>query len=278
VATYLAIGHIAVDLTPDGAHPGGTVIFAARQAQALGYDVRILTSTTTEVMESVAPLLTGIEIRNQESAVPTIFEYEWHATGRVQRLTSTAAMLRSVPDDWLASDIWHLAPVAGEIDPHILRPLPAKPFVGVTPQGWMRQTDSNSNVYPAHWEPSPELLSRTGAIVLSRQDIDDAEARAREWAAAGPVVVVTAAADGATVVTNAGAIHVPALPVSARNELGAGDVFATVLFTELYRGRPVSEASHTAAGAAAAMISDPSSRGFATREDISAAAGTRDVW
>ena len=58
---YLAIGHVAVDITPAGVQLGGTVSFAALTARALGMRVGIVTSSGKD-----APLqaLDGIQIVN----------------------------------------------------------------------------------------------------------------------------------------------------------------------------------------------------------------------
>ena len=194
--------------------------------------------------------------------MPTTFDYSWSGDKRTQRLTRVAPALgpAGVPDEWLESDIWHLGPVANEIDQTIIRRVPNGSFVGATPQGWMRKTDANSVVISRPWSPAAELIARLNALVFSRDDLPSAEGLAKKWSESGPVVAVTAAGNGATVFANGRVESVPAYSVVARNELGAGDVFAAVFFVCL-AGRSDPIAAARAANAAAAIVvshDDPS--------------------
>jgi len=77
---YLAIGHLAVDIVPDGIQLGGSVAYAALTARALGLRVGIVTSAGSD-----APLqaLEGIRIVSIPSEFSTTFENiktEWAQT------------------------------------------------------------------------------------------------------------------------------------------------------------------------------------------------------
>lgn len=253
--TYLAVGHVTIDRFEEGDRPGGSILHAGAQARKLGWATRIVTSAVPESWPVGCLRQAGHEVTCLESETTSTFEYTWPAGRRMQRLTAVAApiMRGAVPRSWLDSDIWHLAPVAGELDPAMVDTIPPTAFVGVTPQGWMRRVDERNIVRHQPWSPSHRLLTRTNAMVLSRQDMAGADESARGWSEAGVVVAVTAAAGGAWIYDHGKATRLPPFSVIALNELGAGDVFAAAFFDHLHGGTSPAAAG-TFAGAAAARV------------------------
>ena len=60
---FLAIGHVARDLLPNGGwRLGGTVTFAAFTAQRLGLRAAIVTSASPEVLDALKAALPGVAI------------------------------------------------------------------------------------------------------------------------------------------------------------------------------------------------------------------------
>ena len=292
MATYLAIGHLSVDRirlesdveaavdSPSREALGGSIVFSGAEALALGWQLRIVTSTTDEWESRLRSRLPDADTCDIPSPVPTTFAYEWSPKGRIQRLMGVASRISAanVPDAFRLSDIWHLAPVMDEIDPRIVSAVPEGAFLGITPQGWMRTVgsaradttlatspsanaesaqkpdgdkaagqgpgqrsderspsrDDEQRVRPKDWSPDRDLLRRTQAIVFSQEDIDDPQEHAAEWSRSGPIVVVTLAAGGADVYENGVTKHVPAIPIQAASELGAGDTFAAAFFIRLF--------------------------------------------
>src|SRR5687767_14669007 len=96
---YLAVGHLAVDLTPTGPRLGGTVVYAALTARALGLRTGIVTSCAPD-----APLdaLQGIPVVSVPSEYSTTFENIQTETGRKQTLHHQAAPLsfEDIPPVW----------------------------------------------------------------------------------------------------------------------------------------------------------------------------------
>ncbi len=80
---YLLIGHLTVDITPNGNCLGGTVVYSALTARALGLSVGIVTSWGAEI--SAAPL-DGIPIVSFPSERSTTFENSYSDHGRTQRM------------------------------------------------------------------------------------------------------------------------------------------------------------------------------------------------
>jgi hypothetical protein len=231
---YLLVGHVAKDLTPDGHVLGGTVSFAALTARALGYTPGVVTAASTDL--DLSPL-GDIPVSRAASPHSTTFENIYTPAGRLQFLRAQAAPLtaHSVPLTWLRAPIVHLAPLAQEIDPALAAELNSG-FLGLTPQGWLREWDVDGRVsHNLAWPAAEETLSQAHATVLSIADVGGHWAVAERWAKASRVLVVTEGADGCTVfVRGQGARQFRPPVVEEVDPTGAGDVFAAAFFINLY--------------------------------------------
>src|SRR5688572_14672312 len=146
---YLVIGHVAHDLTPDGPRLGGTAAYSALTAQALGIRVGIVTASGPET--SLAPL-GNIPVISLKSPQSTTFENIYTKSGRIQYLRGQATRIdfNHVPEVWRQASIIHLGPIANEVD--AILPADFSPtLLGLTPQGWMRQWDSECRVSRGEW-------------------------------------------------------------------------------------------------------------------------------
>lgn len=272
--SYLLVGHVTYDRLADRTSLGGTVLFAGAMARKLGYVVRIVTAADEiyrppswmgpEIVmrtyrhgddEYESPPST-IELRSNPSRTTTTFDYTWREGRRIQRLLQTADGIGSkgISVEWMDSEVWHLAPVANEIDADILSVIPPHAFVGVTPQGWLRSVDADSVVRPSEWKSSQGVIERAQAVVISRDDSPEAYQLAKIWAEQNTVVVVTEAGEGATVFWNGKQSKIQPHEVHVTDELGAGDVFAVAFFDRLARGVSPDEAGAFAAVAAALSV------------------------
>jgi len=123
------------------------------------------------------------------------------------------------------------------------------------------------NPAPAH-SVSPELLSKVHYVVPNEteartltgvevKDVVTAEAAARKLLDYGaPVVIITLGEQGALLVTEGGASHVPARQVKAVDTTAAGDAFIGGLATALVKGFSLPEAVRyaTCAGTLATTV------------------------
>ena len=235
---YLAVGHVSKDLAPDGPKLGGTVSFSGRLAQALGCHTAVLTSSGTDF--SWQEQMAGIELCIVPSGQTTTFENVYTANGRIQTLHTQAVPLLPghVPAAWQRAAIVHLAPIANEIDPAMIH-LFSNSLVGLTPQGWMRQWDSNGRVWPAVWPAAPEILPLAAAVILSQEDLRD-EAQLDMFRACTRLLVVTKGYNGCTIYFDDEIRHLPTRRAVEVNATGAGDIFATAFLVRLHqtRGNP----------------------------------------
>lgn len=235
---YLVIGHISVDVTPSGYQAGGTVVYSARTAQAIGCRTAVLTSTTPDFnLEATFP---GIFVRNIPSKQPTKFENIYTDAGRQQKIHSVANILHvdDVPKEWQRAAIVHLGPIANEIDPAMVK-LFSNSLVGLTPQGWFRQWNGNGRVQAQDWPESTEVIPYAAAVILSMEDIPG-RITLDHIRHLSPLVVLTQQSGGCTVFFRDESRHVPAPPAHEVNPTGAGDIFATSFLIRLYqtKGNP----------------------------------------
>lgn len=232
---YLAIGHVTKDLTPAGPLLGGTVSFAALTAQALDYTPGVVTACAPDL--DLSPLA-GLTLSVVPSAETTTFENLYGPEGRTQFIRAQAAPLTvsAVPLHWLRAPVIHLAPLAREVEAALAASLSGS-FVGLTPQGWMRQWDATGRVTTSAeaWPEAPDLLAHAAAVVLSVDDIGREWRVAERWARYARVLVITQSAEGCTVfVRGQGARHFLAPPQREVDPTGAGDIFAAAFFINYY--------------------------------------------
>lgn len=263
---YLLIGHLAVDLTPAGRQPGGTVSYAALTAKAMGLTVGVVTSAGVD-----APLhhLDGIQIFNVPTEQSTVFENIDSEHGRQQTLHHQAARIsfEHVPQIWRDAPIVHLAPIAQEVDPAMAGKFPSS-WVGVTPQGWMRAWDESGSVFAQAWENSEQVLGQVGGVVLSIEDINR-DLETVEWMAHhARLLCLTEGAHGAVLHWHGDRRRFRAPTVTEVDATGAGDVFAAGFFARLHQTRDPWEAARFATSLAAHSVTRTGLQGIPTRAEI----------
>lgn len=263
---YLIIGHLTVDLTPQGPRLGGTVSYSGLTARALGLRVGIVTSWADEI--PLGPLST-IPIASYPAEHSTTFRNEYTSQGREQTILKIASTLDlyHVPEAWRSAPIVHLAPVAQEVEPTLARSFPSA-LVGVTPQGWMRSWDQNGHVKRAEWPEADFVLSRCGAAVMSIEDVGFDEDRIEEMATSCRVVAVTEADQGARLYWNGDVRRFRPPQVQEVDPTGAGDIFAAAFFSRLHVTRDPWEATRFATHLSAMSVTRPGIEGIPTLQEI----------
>ncbi|MEX1247243.1 MAG: PfkB family carbohydrate kinase [Anaerolineales bacterium] len=263
---YLAIGHITIDLTPDGPRLGGSAAYAALTAQALGWRVGILTAWAEDL--PLGPL-TDLPIINLGAEHSSTFENVYTSTGRVQRYHGDAPFIEfhMIPQPWRNPKILHLAPVAREVSPRILKYLEDS-FLGVTPQGWLREWDDAGHVRAANWEEGEHVLSRVDAAVLGLEDVKGSAVQIERLAAACPTLVVTEGVAGATLYAQGTQHSIQAPQANVVDPTGAGDIFAAAFFVRLYHSSDALEAARFATQLASCSTQREGLAGVPTRDEV----------
>ena len=266
---YLVIGHVAHDLTPEGSRLGGTVAYAALTARALGYRVGIVTAAGPETSLEV---LNSIPIVSIESPRSTTYENIYTEHGRVQyvRAQATRIDLKDVPEVWKQASIIHLGPIASEVDA-----VPPKDFspalLGLTPQGWMRQWDSEGRVSPTQWINSEPALKNAGAVVLSREDVGGDDELLEYMAGQTRVLAVTEADAGCVLYWHGDRRRFRAPEMKEVDATGAGDIFAAAFFIRLFSTRDPWEAARFATVIASHSVTRVGLNGMPTPQEIESA-------
>jgi sugar/nucleoside kinase (ribokinase family) len=248
------VGNAARDVlpAPPGWRLGGTIAFAAAQADRLGLPVGVVTRAGPDL--DVAAELPFASVVSGKSAASTSFENVYTAEGRTQRLLSEAGSIAvgDVPAPWLAAPVVLLGPVFGEIGPDLAVAFAPGSLVGVSAQGWVRAADLDGKVWHQAWAGAPYWI---GADVLfaSDEDLAGDEAELERWIADVPIVAVTRSSRGARVFSNGRVMEMGAYPSVEVDATGAGDTFATAFLVRFHETRDVSEAALF--GAAAASLS-----------------------
>ncbi len=263
---YLVIGHVTRDLKGSSFALGGTAAYAACTAQALVCRVGVITSVGADLDLSAA--LSGVLITRLLARTSTTFENIYTEAGRRQVIHDVASPLGRdiVPYDWQARLV-HIGPVARECDPALVSSFGGA-FVGVTPQGWMRQWDDAGRVNRRRWEEMEQVLPHADAVVLSEEDVGGDRSVVTEYARQTRCLVLTQGAAGCTVYANGDVRHFPAPSVDEVDSTGAGDVFATSLFYALQREHDAWTAARFANCVAARSVTRSGLCGIPLEEEV----------
>ena len=263
---YLVIGHVAHDLTPEGYRLGGTAAYSALTAQALGLRVGILTSHGPETsLEDLG----DIPVHSLPSPQSTTFENIYTKNGRIQYLRAQATRLDlgHVPEVWRSASIIHLGPIADEVNA-ILPDGLSPSLLGLTPQGWMRQWDSEGRVSRREWPNADMALARADAVVISREDVNGDDELIERMAHQTRLLVVTESAAGSVLYWNGDRRRFRAPKVTEVDATGAGDVFAAAFFYRLLNTRDPWEATRFATMLASCSVTRVGLEGIATKGEV----------
>lgn len=225
---YLVIGHVTADLTDQGVRLGGTTAFSGLTAKALGLHTGLITSHS--VNYDIKPIMSLWTI-NKPSKYTTTFKNISDGISRTQYLYQVAEQLSTddIPEFSHPPAIVHLGPVANEVDQEILTCFPNS-LKCLTPQGWMRTTNSDQIVIHRTWENYKETLARADVAVISHEDVQMDETLIISMANEISILVVTENNRGARVYWHNDARFFNAPEVKYLDDTGAGDIFAAAFF------------------------------------------------
>jgi 1D-myo-inositol 3-kinase len=265
----VAVGHVTLDETPQGTRPGGAAYYASITAHRLGLRVGLLTSCGADFPRAALPA--DLDITVVPAARTTRYVLASVEGGRRLRLLERAERIgvAGLPGPWRRAPLVLLCPVASEVDPGLAAAFPDG-AVGVLPQGWMRRWGPQGEVSPAGWEHAAAVLAHAQVVVLSDEDAAESLGEVVEWFQRVPLGAITRAAAGATLYVNGEPYHVAPDPVSAVDDTGAGDVFATTLLVDYQRGGDPWSAAAAAACAAAASVTGEGAAAIPGRAELDA--------
>lgn len=237
--TYVVVGHVTNDRHRAGSStsPGGTALFAARTAQAIGCSPLVVTSFADGFDSSLFEGSSLIRIPSRET---TTFLNDYTDVCRKQQLDSIASSLplEVIPAPPSERSILHIGPVFNEIDEGVLARVSTQPwgFIGLTPQGWMRER-RGTEVVPKRWLHQSQSMCHVDAAVFSDEDVGHDPAWGRELATSFPICAMTLGRHGCRLFIGGDErerVDAPDVPVVETT--GAGDIFAASFFIALAAG------------------------------------------
>jgi 1D-myo-inositol 3-kinase len=275
---YTTVGHVTADVMADGSRrPGGGAFYSALQAARLGWRACIVTrGVRAEIEQLLAPYAAELELEVLQAAHTTTLATSTADGARSQRMLAWAGELG--PHVRVDTRILHLAPVARETCGRWHGPAR---FVGLTPQGLVRTWAQLGAPVVAQALDRSLLPQRCDAIVISSSERDSCSTlleqlgeAERTGRAVGPLLAVTDAAGPTELyMPTGGREQVPVVPVdAARDDIGAGDVFAAAFFVELAEGATAQRAARFANAAAAVRIAGSGAGAIGDRAAIRARA------
>ena len=267
---FLAIGHVARDLLPDGWRLGGAVAFAACQADRLDRRPALVTSAGSDVDLGALP---DLPIHNLPATCTTCYENHYELGGRRQWLRARAGTIEAdaVPEAWWSARMCLLAPIAGEIGQSFGQALARRPKIGVTGlalQGWLRDWDSSGRVRFAFWPDPDRLLEHADVAFVSEAGLAPEPAALAFYADRVRCLVVTRGELGCAIYHSGRRYLVPGKRARVVDPTGAGDVFATAFLIRWEETGDLEEAARFANAAASLAIEGPGLTAIPTRPAI----------
>lgn len=258
---YVTIGHVTLDVIEDDpagprSQPGGGAFYSALQAARLGLRTLILTGgVPDEVQRLLAPYRDELDVRVLRSQSTTTLATWGKGDARVQCVRAWAGPIGQPPagdaalDELSGAAIVQLAPVARETTSWTA--IEGR-FVGLTPQGLVRAWGADGRIGTTALDPHA-LPRRLDAVVMSEGE----RAACSPLLQRGDAIVAVTAGAAPVELCLPGGQRTYASPIAvhaAREDLGAGDVFAAAFFVALARGEPASRAARYASAAAAIRV------------------------
>lgn len=275
----MAVGHVTVDLIEEVRQPGGSAFYGALQAARLGLSALIVTRGVQDEIETLlAPYRHELALHVIPAEHTTTLATTGQGSERTQQMHAWAGPIEQLPP--VHATILHIAPVAQETPPELQTTTHtvAQSFIGLTPQGLLRNWDRQGNEVTLVELDEHRLPSRYDAAVISEHERVSCAALFAALPTTGVVLAVTAGSKPTSIHTRAGqsALAPPAVsgPV---DDLGAGDVFAAAFFVKLADGRTPMQAASYGNAAAALRIkgSGPAAIGDLSRIEALVGASAR---
>lgn len=223
---FLAIGNITRDVQGDSFFSGGSSLYSAYTARAMGVSSAIISSVGNDFYRK--DVFKNIRLHLSYGRSMTIFRNVYTDVGRQQYVISLAKNIavEHIPDEWKTAGLVHICPVFGEVDARILDFF-KRAVVCVTPQGWMRGKLLFGKVVHKQWKHAEKILNRTNILILSEEDIRGFEDDLEFFKKLVGIVVLTLGSGGSILYFHGKEHHFPAYPTSEVDPTGAGDVFAS---------------------------------------------------
>ncbi len=223
----LLVGNFTLDVKEGGNVPGGSVFYSGCAAQALGFDVRIVSAVGPGFPLDEALKQLSCEVSLVEAGETTTFRNVYRGSAREQFLCADGGAIPkdALPAGWGNEDIVLLCPVYSELRSGLEASVRGR-LTGASLQGWLRTTRDGGRVVPRVDSEFLAGLDGVDVLFYSEEDVAHHPELGVQFRSAADVVVETRGPGGAAVWLRGSQTHVPGYPVKELDPTGAGDTFA----------------------------------------------------
>jgi len=274
VPLFLAIGHVARDEFPGGAHRlGGTALYAAATAARLGSATALVTRVGPNERDELSRVCAdlAIDLRALDANVTTTFGFRWDEAGkRILTLKARAKgiALADIPADLRSADALVFGTIARELGRDLLLSATARVSV-LAAQGLLRSWDADGTVHPTEWTDAEALIRALSSVVLSEDDVAGDTRSVERWSHVVPVVLTVAERGCRVYEGGHPTAELPAYPPARMvDTTGAGDTFAAGLAISLAEGRSLVDACRFANAVASFGLEGEGIAALAARDAV----------
>lgn len=242
------VGHVTMDRIESKLEPGGSVLFGGYLASCLGFSCGVATASDVHFPYSD---YSDVEWSIQFSSKTTLQEHSYVDGHRVSKEVQKSDPINasSIGRSLRNAKVVMLAPIGNEIGPDLIS-IFSTPWIGLTPQGWFREYDSEGNMKfkKSLFDTLPKKIK---LIVVSKDDIVN-DSNAWSWIKkSAEVAVCTMGKEGYILAYgNNEKKHAPVEVMNEVNPTGSGDIFSTSLLLLLSKGFTPEKACEMAGKAA----------------------------
>jgi sugar/nucleoside kinase (ribokinase family) len=268
-SAFLSVGHVARDEFGASWRLGGSAFYGAVTAARLGRATALITRVGDRERPEVERICreAGVSLHRLPSAATTTFAFRFVDGKRYLRLLARAKPIGEA-DVPLSEAPVLLGSIIGEHEDALFQRVAGR--AGLVAQGELRSFDVRGEVQRAPFRRADLVLPTLRFLVLSDEDVVDAERAAREWSNRAPVVL-THAERGASVYRDGGELRVAAFKADrVVDPTGAGDAFAAALLIGLDEDMPWEHAMTFASAVASFCVEGEGVSGLADRSRVEA--------
>ena len=277
------VGHIVLDYISregliQGAQLGGPCTYAGLAANSLGARAVAISRVGEDFGSKRLSFLKAHAISTSQikttSSPTTCFRISYRDGERAMRVASVCDPISDECLSKLPSSLaMHIGPVLNEISPALaIRLASRNHMVGLDPQGYLRQLDTNGAVHVRKWR-NPPLLRRVAVLKVSETELPAIIGQrwsARKLSALGPDIILLTRGSRGTIIWSRqeGMFNVPAYETPVRDPTGAGDALAGAFLISWVRTGDLPWSAATGAAVASFVVAKTRIANFGTRKQI----------
>jgi sugar/nucleoside kinase (ribokinase family) len=278
VAGHIVLDYIGREGLIQGPRLGGPCTYAGLAANSLGAKAVAISRVGEDFGSKRLSFLEAHGISTSHikttSSRTTCFRISYRDGERAMRV---ASVCDPISDECLSklpsSFAMHIGPVLDEISPALaIRLASRNHLVGLDPQGYLRQLDSNGAVRGRRWR-NPSLLRRVAVLKVSEAELPSIIGQkwsSRKLSALGPDIILLTRGSRGTIVWSRenGTFNVPAYETPVRDPTGAGDALAGAFLISWVRTGDLPWSAATGVAVASFVVAKIRIGNFGTRRQI----------